>query len=77
MRHLAIPAAIALAALTAGSATSAPENLLMQPSTLPFGALPFDRISDSDYQPAIEAGMTQQLKEIQRYRERSGRTDGR
>ncbi|MGB8907384.1 MAG: M3 family metallopeptidase [Candidatus Cybelea sp.] len=64
MRHLAIPAAITLAALTAGSATSAPENLLMQASTLPFGALPFDRISDSDYQPAIEAGMTQQLKEI-------------
>ncbi len=36
----------------------------MQPSTLPFGALPFDRISDSDYQPAIEAGMRQQLEEM-------------
>lgn len=36
----------------------------MQPSTLPFGALPFDRIGDSDYQPAIEAGMVEQLKEI-------------
>lgn len=36
----------------------------MQSSTLPFGAIPFDRISDSDYQPAIEAGMRQQLKEI-------------
>jgi peptidyl-dipeptidase Dcp len=36
----------------------------MQPSALPFGAVPFDRISDSDYQPAIEAGMAQQLKEI-------------
>jgi peptidyl-dipeptidase Dcp len=64
MRLLPIPAAIALAVLTAGPATSAPENPLMQPSTLPFGALPFDRISDSDYQPAIEAGMKQQLKEI-------------
>jgi peptidyl-dipeptidase Dcp len=64
MRHLAIPAAIALAALTAGPATSAPENSLMQPSTLPFAAVPFDRISDSDYQPAIEAGMREQLKEI-------------
>ena len=64
MRHLAIPAALALAALTAGPATSAPENPLMQSSTLPFGALPFDRLSDSDYQPAIEAGMAQQLKEI-------------
>jgi peptidyl-dipeptidase Dcp len=64
MRNLAISATIALASLMAGPATSAPENPLMQPSTLPFGALPFDRISDSDYQPAIEAGMTQQLKEI-------------
>jgi peptidyl-dipeptidase Dcp len=64
MRLLAIPAAIALVILTAGSGTSAPENPLLQPSTLPFGALPFDRISDSDYQPAIEAGMAQQLKEI-------------
>ncbi len=64
MRLLAIPAVIALAAMTAGPVTSAPENPLMQPSTLPFGALPFDRISDSDYQPAIEAGMAQQLEEI-------------
>ncbi len=64
MRLLPIPAAIALAALTTGPTTSTPGNPLMQPSALPFGALPFDRISDSDYQPAIEAGMTQQLKEI-------------
>jgi peptidyl-dipeptidase Dcp len=64
MRLLVIPAAIALALLAAGPATSASENPLMQPSTLPFGALPFDRISDSDYQPAIEAGMRQQLQEI-------------
>jgi peptidyl-dipeptidase Dcp len=64
MRVLAILAAVALAVLTPGPGTSAPENPLMQPSTLPFGALPFDRISDSDYQPAIEAGMAQQLEEI-------------
>jgi peptidyl-dipeptidase Dcp len=64
MRLLAIPAAIALAILTAGPAPSALGNPLMQPSTLPFGALPFDRISDSDYQPAIEAGMAKQLAEI-------------
>jgi peptidyl-dipeptidase Dcp len=64
MRLLPILAAVALALFTAGPATSAPENPLMQPSALPFGALPFDRTSDSDYQPAIEAGMTQQLKEM-------------
>jgi peptidyl-dipeptidase Dcp len=33
-------------------------------STLPFHAPPFDRIRDSDYQPAIEAGIAAQLKEI-------------
>ncbi len=64
MRLLALPTAIALAVLTAGAAPSAAENPLMQPSTLPFGALPLDRIGDSDYQPAIEAGMARQLKEI-------------
>lgn len=64
MRFPVVPAAIALAVLSAGPAPSAPENPLMQPSTLPYGALPFDRISDSDYQPAIEAGMRQQLQEM-------------
>jgi peptidyl-dipeptidase Dcp len=64
MRLPLISAAVVIAVLTAVPATSAPENPLMQPSTLPFGAVPFDRINDSDYQPAIEAGMTQQLREI-------------
>jgi peptidyl-dipeptidase Dcp len=64
MRLLAVPGAIALALVSIAPATSAPNNPLMQPSTLPFGALPFDRIGDGDYQPAIEAGMAQQLKEV-------------
>ena len=63
MRLVAVTAA-AIAVLIPIAAPSAPVNPLMQPSTLPFGAPPFDRISDSDYQPAIEAGMAQQLKEI-------------
>jgi peptidyl-dipeptidase Dcp len=41
-----------------------PENPFYGPSTLPFQAPPFDRIKDSDYQPAIEAGMAEQLKEM-------------
>ncbi len=41
-----------------------PGNPFYEPSTLPFQAPPFDRIQDSDYQPAIEAGMAQQLAEI-------------
>ena len=32
---------------------------------LPFHAPPFDKIKDEDYQPAIEAGMAEQLAEMQ------------
>ena len=42
-----------------------PNNPFFAPSTLPFHAPPFDKIKDEDYQPAIEAGMAEQLKEIQ------------
>src|SRR5271170_6072794 len=41
-----------------------PDNPFYAASTLPFQAPPFDRIKDSDYQPAIEAGMAEQLKEM-------------
>ena len=41
-----------------------PGNPLYAESTLPFHAPPFDRIKDEDYQPAIEAGMAQQLAEV-------------
>jgi hypothetical protein len=41
-----------------------PGNPFYAPSALPFQAPPFDRIKDGDYQPAIEAGMAEQRKEI-------------
>jgi peptidyl-dipeptidase Dcp len=41
-----------------------PANPFYAPSALPFHAPPFDKIKDSDYQPAIEAGMAEELKEI-------------
>jgi peptidyl-dipeptidase Dcp len=41
-----------------------PANPFYAPSTLPFHAPPFDKIKDGDYQPAIEAGMAEQLKEM-------------
>ena len=41
-----------------------PTNPFYAPSTLPFHAPPFDKIKDSDYQPAIEAGMAEQRQEI-------------
>ena len=40
------------------------KNPFFTPSKLPFQAPPFDKIKDSDYKPAIEKGMTEQLAEI-------------
>ncbi len=42
------------------------KNPFFQPSTLPFQAPPFNKIKDSDYKPAIEEGMKQQLEEIKK-----------
>src|SRR5690348_5200885 len=41
-----------------------PQNPFYSASTLPFQAPPFDKIKDTDYQPALEAGMTEHLKEV-------------
>ena len=41
-----------------------PSNPFYTESSLPFHAPPFDKIKDADYQPAIEAGMVQQLAEV-------------
>jgi peptidyl-dipeptidase Dcp len=49
----------------ASSADFGPSNPFYSPSTLPFQAPPFDKIKDEDFQPGIEAGMAEQLKEIQ------------
>ena len=43
-----------------------PSNPFYAASTLPFQAPPFDKIKSSDYQPAIEAGMAQQIQEVTR-----------
>ena len=56
------PQAAAPAAAT--PEVTAPVNALLSASTLPMQAPPFDKISDGDYQPAIEEGMRQQLVEI-------------
>ncbi|SDS77455.1 peptidyl-dipeptidase Dcp [Mucilaginibacter mallensis] len=48
------------------SADSASSNPLLTASTLPFQAPPFDKIKDSDYEPAFEEGMKQQLAEMEK-----------
>src|SRR5216684_332983 len=40
-------------------------NPFFEKSSLPFQAPPFDRIKDSDFQPAIEEGMKRELAEVQ------------
>ena len=49
----------------AATAEFGPSNPFYTASTLPFQAPPFDKIKDSDYQPAIEAGMAKQIEEVQ------------
>jgi peptidyl-dipeptidase Dcp len=44
--------------------TATDTNPFLRPSPLPFQAPPFDRIHDADYQSALEAGMRQQLREV-------------
>jgi peptidyl-dipeptidase Dcp len=67
--HYLITAAAGAIALTSSATMAAdvpfgPGNPFYAPSKLPFQAPPFDKIHDSDYQPAIDAGMAEQLKEI-------------
>ncbi len=53
-----------LAVLPACPADATDANPLLQPSPLPFGHPPFDRIKDEHFAPALEHGMIEQLAEI-------------
>jgi len=48
-----------------GDSQAAPTNPLLTQSALPFGATPFDKIKDTDFAPAFEAGMREQLAEVE------------
>jgi peptidyl-dipeptidase Dcp len=67
MKH-SMAFALAGMALMAGAESRAadfgPSNPFYKASALPFHAPPFDKIKDQDYQPAIEAGMAEQLREM-------------
>jgi len=57
------PAAAASAPATAEAPSA---NPFFAASALPFQAPPFDKIKESDYQPAIEEGMKQHLAELEK-----------
>ncbi|MDE2138651.1 MAG: M3 family metallopeptidase [Gammaproteobacteria bacterium] len=65
----AIPLMTALAAAAdtkdAGRTIMAADNPFAHPSPLPFEFPQFDKIKDSDYLPAYQAGMRAQLKEVE------------
>ena len=64
---LPLMAALAAAADTKdpGNTTMAVDNPFAHPSPLPFEFPQFDKIRDSDYLPAYQAGMRAQLKEVE------------
>jgi peptidyl-dipeptidase Dcp len=61
-----------LVAMTMGPSTTAPhaqsprDNVLLQPSPLPYGAPLFDRLSNADFRAALDQGMKEELADIQR-----------
>src|SRR5437762_5486155 len=60
-----IPCVFLLSAqITAVSAANPSDNPLLKESTLPYHYPPFDQIKDEHFAPAIEAGMREQLKEV-------------
>jgi peptidyl-dipeptidase Dcp len=74
MFGLSAAAAVALAACSMFDKPAPPPppvaqpveiNPFFEPSPLPFQAPQFDRIKDSDFQPAIEEGMKRELAEIE------------
>ncbi len=56
---------IALLFPTVAFAQIAQTNPLLNPSTLQYQAPPFDKLKDTDYQPAIEEGMKRNLAEVE------------
>src|SRR5436309_7888784 len=51
---------------TTSASAPAAANPFFSESTLPYHAPPFDKIKDSDYAPAIEEGMKDQLIEVEK-----------
>ena len=67
-RALCLSGAAVLSLAASNTAFTGPApariNPFATPSTLPLQAPPFDKIKDSDYQPAFDQGMQEQLAEI-------------
>jgi peptidyl-dipeptidase Dcp len=47
-------------------------NALLQPSTLPFGAIPFNQFKIEDYVPSIDTSILEAKKNLEKYKSESG-----
>ena len=56
---------VAPAETNASAAMPSTDNPLLTESTLPYHLPPFDRVKDTDYEPAFEQGMADHLKEVE------------
>src|SRR5688500_1657858 len=61
---MTVSASVPLAGHPQGAAGTQDANPLLTPSTLPFQAIPWDKVKDAHFRPALEEGMRQQLVEI-------------
>jgi peptidyl-dipeptidase Dcp len=64
MKQVLFAAVVAVSVPALAQTPNSRVNPLLSPSPLPFQAPVFDRITDADFQPAIEEAMTQQLAEV-------------
>src|SRR5438046_9077715 len=58
-------ASLGPAQLTAVCAADLKDNPLLTESSLPYQIPPFDKIKDEHFEPAVEAGMREELKEVE------------
>src|SRR5213595_2910696 len=58
-------ASLGLAQITAVFAADLKDNPLLTESSLPYQIPPFDKIKDEHFEPAVEAGMREELKEVE------------
>src|SRR5436309_12307012 len=61
------------AQITAVTAADRVDNPLLTESALPYHVPPFDKIKDKHFAPAMEAGMREQLKEVEAAANNSGK----
>ncbi len=76
MRAIPYPACcifILITQISAVVAAGSDNNPLMNESALPYHVPPFDKIKDEHFAPAMEAGMREQLKEVEAVANNSGK----